>query len=83
MTFNKGVTGGEGLGKAHHCIVNRRIAVRMVFAENVADKARTLSEGLVGLHTQLVHCVKNAPVNGFQPVAHIGKRTADDNSHCV
>ena len=55
----------------------------MVFAENVADKARTLSEGLVGLHTQLVHCVKNAPVNGFQSVAHIGKRTADDNSHCV
>ena len=57
--------------------------MRMVLADDVAD-------GTCGLHVRavrgvagLVHRVEDAAVNGLQTVAHIGKRSRDDNAHGV
>ena len=54
-------------------IVDRLIAVRMVFTHHVADDARRLAIGLARAETALLRPPQDAAVDGFQPVAHIGQ----------
>ena len=55
----------------------------MVFTHRVADDARRLLIGLVRRKAVLVHRVEDAPVHGFQAVAHVGQRAADDHAHGI
>ena len=74
---------GEILRKAHHCVVNRRIAVRMVFTKHFAHDTGAFAEGLVGRHAQLVHRVEDAAVYRLEAVAHVRQRAVDDNRHGI
>ena len=73
----------EGLRHAHQRVVNRRVAVRVIFTHHVADDARRLHMRLVGRVAVLVHRIKDAPMHRLQPVAHVGKRAAHDHAHRV
>ena len=55
----------------------------MVLADDVADGTRRLHMRAVRGVAGLVHRVKNAAMNGLQAVAHIGKRSRDDNAHGI
>ncbi|MCK7508801.1 MAG: hypothetical protein MZV70_35420 [Desulfobacterales bacterium] len=55
----------------------------MVFADDISDDAGRLLVGLVPVVLELAHGVEHAPVNGLQPVAHIGQRAPDDDAHGV
>ncbi len=57
--------------------------MRVILADDVADRAGGLVVGTLRREVQLVHGVKNAPVHGLQPVADIGKRAAHDHAHRV
>ena len=74
---------GEILRHAHHRVVDRLIAVRMIFTDDVADHARGLHVLLVGRVALLVHRVQDAPVHRLQAVARIGQRARHDHAHGV
>jgi hypothetical protein len=53
-------------------VIDRLIAVRMVFADDVADHARRLLERLAGIEPQLPHGEQQPPVHRFEPIARVG-----------
>ena len=57
---------GEILRHAHHRVVNRLVAVRMIFTDHVADDARGFDVLLVRRMPLLVHRVENAAMHGLQ-----------------
>jgi len=74
---------GEILRHANQRIVDRLIAVRMVFTDDVADGARRLVIRLVPFEPVLIHRVENAPMHRLEPVARIGQRARHDHAHGV
>ncbi len=74
---------GEILGHADHGIVDRRIAMGVVFAHDVAHGARRLAVGAVPVVPGLLHRVENPAMDGLQAVAHIGQRAGHDHAHRV
>ncbi len=73
----------EILREAHERVVDGRVAVRVVLAEDFADDLGALAVGLRGGEAQLVHAEENAAVHGLQAVAHVGQGAADDHAHGV
>ena len=78
LPFDQRVAGGEFLGEAHQGVVDRLVAVRVILADHVADHARALLEGAVGVEPQLPHGVEQAAMHRLQPVAHIRQRARHD-----
>ena len=74
---------GEVLRHAHQRVVDRLVAVGMVFTDDVADDARRLAVRLVPLVAVLVHRVEDAPVHRLEAVAGIGQRARHDHAHGV
>ena len=74
---------GEGLGHAHQRIVDRLVAVGMVFAHHVADDQGGLAVRLVAGVAALAHGVENAPVDRLEAVAHVRNRPGHDHAHGV
>ncbi len=74
---------GEVLRHAHHGVVDRAVAVRMVLAHHVADDAGRLAEGPRRVVAAFLHGVEDAPLHRLQPVARIGQRTRHDHAHGV
>ena len=83
LAVDQQVAHREFLRHAHDGVVHRRIAVRMVLADDVAHHARGFLVGLVPVVAQLAHGVEHAPMHGLQAVAHIGQSAADDDAHGV
>ena len=57
--------------------------MRVVFANNVANRTCRLAVRAIGSNAAVVHCIQNAAVNRLQTVAHVGQRAGDDNAHRV
>ena len=74
---------GEILRHAHQRVVDRLVAVRMVFAHHVADHARRLHVFLVGRVPVLVHRIEDAPMHRLEPVARVRQRARHDHAHGV
>ena len=73
----------EVLRHAHQRVVDRAVAVRMVFAHHVADHARRFDVFLVGRMALLVHRIEDAAMHRLQAVAHVGQRPRHDHAHRV
>ena len=77
----------EILRHAHQRVVGRGIAVRVEFAEHVADHARALHRLGRALRAEAqphaVHRVQDAPLHRLVAVADVGQRTAFDHRQCV
>ena len=74
---------GEILRQTHQRVIDRLIAVGMVFTDDVADGARRLVVRLVPLEAVLVHRVENAAMHGLEPVARVRQRPRHDHAHGV
>ena len=61
----------EILRHAHQRVVDRGVAVRVIFAHHVADDARRLHVLLVGRVPVLVHRVEDAPMHRLEAVARV------------
>ena len=77
------VTQGKMLGHTYNGVVNGRISVRVIFTDYVTDDTGGFLVGLVVIIAHLVHCEQDAPVDGFQAIAHVRQGPADDNAHRV
>ncbi len=74
---------GEVLRHAHHGVVDRGVAVRVILAHHVADDAGGFAEGPRRIVAAFLHGVEDAPLHRLQPVARIGQRTRHDHAHGV
>ena len=74
VALDQRVADGEFLREAHHRVVDRGVAMGVVFAHDVADDARAFLEAGGGVEPQLAHGVDEAAVDRLQPVAHIRER---------
>ncbi len=68
----------EALREAHKCVVDRLVAMRVIFADDVADHARAFLEARAGVELELAHGEEHAPVHGLEAVAHVGQRAVHD-----
>ena len=73
----------ERLRHADDRVVDRRVAVRVVLTDDVADDAGGLLVRTVPLVAELAHRVQHAAVHGLQAVADVGQRAPDDHAHRV
>ena len=80
---DEGVAKGEILGKPHHGVVNGGVAVRVVFADDVADDAGAFLWCRRRIELQKPHRPEQAAVHRFQPVADVGKRARGDGGEGV
>ena len=74
---------GEILRHAHQRVVDRLVAVRMIFADHVADDARGFPVRLVPFVAVFVHRIEDAPMHRLEPVARVRQRARHDHAHGV
>ena len=67
---------GEILRHAHQRVVDGLVAVRVIFADDVADHARRFTVRLVPLVALLVHRIEDAPMHGLEPIARVRQARA-------
>ena len=72
-----------GLGQPDQRVVDRRVAVRVVVAHDVADDAGAFEVPAVGAVAPVVHRIEHPAVHRLQSVADIGQGAADDDRHRV
>ena len=73
----------EGLRHAHQRVVDRGVAVGMVFTHHFADDARRFHIGPVGQEIVFLRRIEDAPMHRLQAVAHVGQSAAHDHAHRV
>ncbi len=83
LAVDERVAHREVLGQTHERVVGRRVAVRVILAEHVADHARALDVGPVPEVGEPVLGVEDPPVDRLQAVARVGQRARDDDAHGV
>ena len=71
------------LGKADERVVDRRVTVRVVLAENLTDDRGALLVASPGGHAGVEHRPEDAALRRLQPVANVRQRAADDHAHRV
>ena len=72
--------------RLHHAgegVVDRAVAVRVIFTHDVTDDAARLAVGPAGDITRFLAGVEDPAVNRLEAVANVRKRTADDHAHRV
>ncbi len=83
LSVDQRVTQRKGLCEADHRIIDRLVAMRMIFADHVADDARAFLVTLAGIEPQQPHRPQQPAMHRLQPVAHIGQRSRGDRRHGV
>ena len=83
LTVNQRQAQRKVLREADQGVIDRVVAMRVVFAHHVADDAGRLLIRAVVVHAHLVHPVKDATVNGLEAIADIRQGTRNDDAHCV
>ena len=73
----------EVLREPDERVVRRRVAVRMVVADDFADDLRALAVRPIRREAHLPHREQHAPVRRLQAVADVGQRAPDDYAHRV
>ena len=68
----------EILREADHRVIDRLVAVRVIFADDVADHARRFLERAGGVEAQQPHRPQQPAVDRLQPVADVGQRARGD-----
>src|SRR5579883_1780421 len=83
LAIHQRIAHAERLRHAHQRIVDRRIAVWVVFAEDLTNNLGAFAVGARRGQVHLVHAIQNAPVHRFEAVAHVGQCAPDDYAHRV
>ena len=73
----------EVLRQTHQCVIDGLVAMRVVFADHVADHAGAFLEARIRVELQLPHGKEQTAVHRLQPVAHIGQRARHDRAQRV
>ena len=84
LAVDQRVAQAEILRHPHHRVIDRDIAVGMIFTQHFTDDTRTFAVRLVVGEVEVVgHRIENAAVDRLQPIAHIGQGARDDHAHRI
>ena len=83
LAVDQHVAHREILRHAHQRAVHRLVAVRVVFADHVADDAGRFLVRPVPVVVELVHREQHASVHRLEAVARVGQGAPDDHAHRV
>ena len=83
LTVHQHETHGEILRHAHHRVVNRGVAMRMVLTHDFTDHTRRFAVGPVPVVTALLHHIEDAAMHRLQPVPNVRQGTTHDYAHRV
>ena len=83
LTINELQTHRKALRHAHQGVVNRLVAMRVIFTDHVTDHAGRFAIGLVEVVALLAHRKQDAAMHRLQPVARVRQRTAHNHAHRV
>ena len=83
LAVDQRVAEREILGEADHRVVDRLVAVRMIFADHVADDACRFLVGAGGIEPKQPHRPQQPPVDRLQPVAHVRQRARGDRGQRI
>ena len=79
----QGVAQREILSHSHDGVIHRRITVRVILTNYIADHACGLFVGLVPVVIQLVHRKQHSAMHWLQTVSDIRQGATDDHAHGV
>ncbi len=71
------------LRHAHHRVIHRGVAVRVILAEHLANHLGALHVLAIVQQAHVVHGIQDAAVHRLESVAHVGQRASDDDRHRI
>ena len=83
LPVDKRITQREILRQAHHGIINRLVAMRMVLTDNVADHAGRFLVRIGRVQLELAHRPQQAAVDRLQPVPKIRQRARGNRAQRI
>ncbi len=83
LPVHQGITQRKILRHAHDGVVYRRVAVRVILTDHIADDTRRFLVGLVPVVGQFMHREQHAPVHRLEAVAHVRKSASHDDAHGI
>ena len=83
LPVDQRVADGKLLRQTHQRIVNRLIAMGMIFTHHIADDPGAFLVALIGIQLELAHRMQKPPMHRLQPVAHIRQRTGHDRGQRI
>src|SRR5207248_11052321 len=83
LAFDERIANREILRQTNQRVINRLIAVRMEFADDIADHARAFLEAGLRIETELAHRMQQSAVNRLQRVARVRERALRDGGERV
>ena len=83
LTVEQHEAHGKVLRHAHQRVIDRRVAVGVVFTHGLRHRARGFAVRLVVRVSGFMHRVKDAAVHRLQPVAQVRNGPADDDRHRI
>ncbi len=78
LALDQRISRSEVLRHAHHGVVDRCVAVRVILAHHVAHDPGALLEAGRRVQAQLMHGVDQPPVHRLQPVPYVGQGARHD-----
>ena len=83
MAVNERGAHAEPLGQADHRVIDGGVTMRVVLADNFADRPRTLLVRAVGEDAALVHRIEDAAVDRLQAIANVRQSTSGNDRHRI
>ena len=83
LPIHQQVTFRKILSHSRHGIINSGVAVRMIFAQNLANDTRGFFMGSVVADAHIVHGVQNSALDRLQPIPRVGQRPRNDHAHRI
>ena len=83
LSVDQGIAQGEILRHAHDGVVHRRVAVRVVFADDIAHDTGRFLVCLVPVVAQFAHREQHPAVHRLQAVAHVRQGPSHDHAHRI
>ena len=83
LAVDQRIPHGEALRHAHHGVIDRGVAVGMVFTDDIPDDAGALAVGPVPVVAPFAHGEEYPPVHRFKAVPHVRQGPADNDAQGV
>ena len=83
MAVHKSLSFFKLLGHHNKRLINRTVAVRVVFTHGIAYDTGAFSIRPVVADSQLIHVIQRSSLHRLQPVSHIRKSTGNNDAHGI